>query len=174
MSSYSAFTSNDDDLVCGLTYYANPNRWNENITDLTNPILDETNWSQEYKYLNSTNDDISDEINSLPENTGGVYIFYIKGISLPFVEKYIAYIGRCQYTDGQNIKKRAREYIGDKREKIKRMFKHWNKYLFYRYYPDTDNERIKANEAMLIRAIVPPFNENIPNRIEIEPTVNAF
>lgn len=174
MSTYSAFISNDDDLLCGITYYATPKRWLDNISDKGNPILDEKNWSIECKYFNLTNDDISDEIKNLPENTGGIYIFYIKGITLPFIEKYITYIGRCQFTESQNIRKRAREYLKDDREKIKRMFAHWNKYLYYRYFPDTDNNRIKANEAMLIRAIAPPFNEQIPNKIEITTSIKAF
>ena len=172
MSTYRAFTINDGDLR--LEYYPNPNRWRENITDLENPILNMDNWSPEIKFLNATNDDVSDEINNIPNTTGGVYMFYIKGVALPPVENYIVYIGRCQYTANQNIRKRAKEYLNPDRELIKKLLHNWKEHLFYRYYPDTNNNRIKENEAMLIRTIVPPFNEDIPNRVEIQPKINAF
>lgn len=173
MSGYRAFTTNDDDLVCRIEYYPTPQRWRDNI-DSTNPITDEKNWSAEIKYMNPTNDDVSDEIKKIPNNTGGVYMFYIKGISLPFVEKYIVYIGRALYTDDQNIRKRAKEYLKPDRELIKHLFSHWKEYLYYRYYSDVNNEQIKANEAMLIRAILPPFNEDIPNKIEVKTPIKAF
>lgn len=41
---------------------------------------------------------------------GGIYMFYIKGICLQFIEDYIVYIGRYKSTDNQNIRKRAKEY----------------------------------------------------------------
>lgn len=171
MSTYRAFTINDGNLR--LEYFPNPSRWHENITDLNNPILNEDQWSKEIKYLNNTNDDISDDIKNIPNNTGGVYMFFIKGISLPFIEKYIMYVGRAEYTEHQNIRKRAKEYLKPDRDLIKYMFQ-WKEYLYYRYYPDTDNKRIIDNEAMLIRAIVPPCNETIPNKIEVKRTINAF
>ncbi len=146
----------------------------ESFLDRANPIAIESNWTDEIKYLNSANDNISDEIMKIPKNTGGIYMFYIKGICLPFSERYIVYIGRCQYTDDQNINKRAKEYFKDTRPQIKKMFKFWKEYLYYRYYPDTDNNRIKSNEEMLIRAIKPEFNEDIPDKIEIQPTIKAF
>ena len=54
------------------------------------------------------------------------------------------------------------------------MFNHWKNFVYYRYFPDTDNNRIKANEAMLLNAIWPPFNPTIPNKIEVQPATNAF
>ena len=106
-------------------------------------------------------------------------MFYIKGICLPFIENYIIYIGRCKSTHKQNIKKRAKEYYTDdylkgKRQMIRSMFNHWKEYLYYRYYPDVDNERIDQNESILIRAILPPYNEVIPDKIDIQPTIPAF
>lgn len=95
-------------------------------------------------------------------------------MNLPFIENYILYIGRCQYTDQQNIRKRAKEYYSDKRALISRMFHKWDKYLYYRYYPDVDNDRIKQNEVQLIRSILPYFNEDIPDNIEVRETIPAF
>lgn len=164
----------DDNKVFDVTYFHNPSRWVEFAIDPNNPIANEANWSKEMKYLNDTNDDISDEIKNIPNNTGGVYMFFIKGLSLTFIEKYIVYIGRCQYTEDQNIRKRAKEYFKDNRDFIKSMFSHWKEYVYYRYFPDTDNDRIKENEALLLNAIWPPLNPTIPSRIDVQPKINAF
>ncbi len=164
----------DENKLFDITYYHTPSRWIVNAVDPLNPITNEANWSAEIKYLNVANDDISDEIKNIPNDRGGIYMFFIKGLSLPFIEKYIVYIGRCQYTDSQNIRKRAREYYKDNRDFIKNMFSHWKEYLYYRYYPDTDNNKIKANEAILLNAIWPPFNPTIPNNTNVQPSINAF
>ena len=170
---YRAFID-DEDEVYRLEYYHNPKRWTMNMVSDENPIKNVSNWSHEIKYLNELNNDISDEIKTLPNTTGGIYIFYLKGLNLPFIENYILYIGRCQYADQQNIRKRAKEYYSDKRALISRMFHKWDKYLYYRYYPDVDNDRIKQNEVQLIRSILPYFNEDIPDNIEVRETIPAF
>ncbi len=170
---YRAFTLGPD-AIYKVSYYLSPQRWIDNCIDQTNPIADEKNWVDEIKYLDADNKNISDEIKNIPNNTGGVYMFFIKGINLPFIEKHIVYIGRCKYTSTRNIRKRAMEYFNDNRPFIKHMFSHWKEYLYYRYFPDTDNENIDKNEAMLIRAILPPFNEQIPDKIEPKTTVSAF
>lgn len=164
----------DENKLFDITYYHTPSRWIKYAVDESNPIADESNWSKEIKYLNETNDDISDDIKNIPNDTGGIYMFFLKGISLSFIEKYIVYIGRCQYTDSQNIRKRAREYFSDNRDFIKGMFSKWKQFVYYRYYPDTDNERIKMNEAILLNALWPPFNPTIPDKTEVQPTINAF
>ena len=175
MAKYRAFIRDDDvNEQYVLTYYHNPNRWNDNLLEQDNPIKNMANWSREIKYLNAQNDDISDDIKSLPKDHGGIYMFYIKGINLPFVENYILYIGRCQYTPAQNINKRAKEYFRDERIEIKRMFRKWKEFLYYRYYPDTNNELIRANEIKLIRAIAPEYNEEIPDKMDIQNSVPAF
>ena len=175
---YRAFIE-DDDTSFRIEYYHNPKRWVDNSTDTNNPIMMIENWSSEIKFMNQTYDDVSDEINSLPNDKGGIYLFYIKGICLPFIENYIVYIGRCKSTESQNIRKRAKEYytndyLKGKRQMIQKMFKHWKEYLYYRYYPDVDNDRIDINESFLIRAILPPYNEVIPDKIDIQPTISAF
>ena len=101
-------------------------------------------------------------------------MFYLKGPNLPFAEFYILYIGRALLTQSENICKRALHYLKDERYMIQEMFNNWKDDLYYRYFPDTDNDAIIKNEISLIRSIVPPYNEDIPNRIEEQPTVNAF
>ena len=163
----------DEDKFYDITYYHNPKHWNEYKIESSNPIFDETNWSKEIKYYNGN--DVSTEICNLPTDTGGIYMFYIKGINLPFIEKYIVYIGRCHYTEGkQFIRKRAKEYSTDDRSDIVRMKKYWREYLYYRFFPEKDNEIIDLDEAILIRAIRPPFNSDIPDKIEVQEKTKAF
>lgn len=166
--------SNDEDKLYDIVYYHNPKHWIENKIDDDNPIINEDNWSKEIKYYEG--ESISEDIKNLPTNTGGVYMFYLKGINLSFFENYIVYIGRCHYSEGKwYIRKRAKEYDSDNsRTEIVRMKKYWKDYLFYRYYPETDNDVIDRDEATLIRAIRPPFNSEIPDKIEVQATTNAF
>jgi hypothetical protein len=171
---YRAFIEEDEAALFEVPYYHKPQRWLDNAVNANNPIMDIQNWSQEIKYIDAQNDGISQDIKNIPNNTGGIYIFFIKGITLPFIENYILYIGRCKFTQNQNIRKRAKEYFSDERTMIKRMFKHWKNHLYYRYYPDTDSQRIAENEIRLIRTILPPLNEAIPDRLEIQQTVPAF
>jgi len=147
-------------------------RWKDNFVGKDNPIRDVTNWSSEIKYMKDGK--ISDRIKNIPSDKGGIYMFYLKGINLPFSEFHILYIGRALLTEKENIKKRACHYIYDKRELIKEMFQRWKDQLYYRYFADTENDRIKSNEAALIRAILPPYNEQIPDKIEIQPETKAF
>lgn len=167
-----AFVASRREKQYQIEYVPNQNRWNEYFVGTDNPICLESNWSEEIKYLD--NGQLSDSIKSLPRNKGGIYMFYLKGINLPFVEHYILYIGRARYTGNENINSRARDYIHDDRELIKLMFDLWADQLYYRYYPDTDNETINRNEVLLIRSIVPPFNTIIPNNIQEQPEINAF
>ena len=169
-----AFDTEFEDRNFEISFNLNPQRWIDNCPDCNTPILCEDNWQSEIKYLNSTNDGISDEIKEIPSDTGGIQLFFIKGITLPFFERHIVYIGRCHLSDSQNINKRAKEYFTDKRPKIKNMFKRWGQYIYYRYYPDTNNDMIDKNEVMLIRAIKPDFNEEIPDKLDYQPVTKAF
>lgn len=166
--------SHDEDKLYDITYYHNPQHWIDNKIDDANPISNECNWSREIKYYNGN--ELSDDIKNLPTNTGGIYMFYLKGINIPFIEKYIVYIGRCLFNeDVQHIRKRAKEYDTDtSRTEIVRMKKYWKNYLYYRYFPEIDNDQIKRDEVLLIRAIRPPFNSEIPEKIEVQPSINAF
>lgn len=170
----SAFlNSNDDDKLYDIVYYHNPKHWIENKIEDSNPIADEKKWSEEIKYYDG--DEVSNKIKELPVDTGGIYMFYLKGINIPFIEKYIVYIGRCHFNkDKQFIRKRAKEYDSDKRPEIDRMKKYWKKYLYYRFFPETDNEQIDKDEVSLIRAIRPPFNSEIPDKLEVQPSKKAF
>lgn len=175
MAGYRAFIADDSEAIYRLEYYHNPQRWNDNVLDHDNPIRNIDLWSSEIKYINDAGDGVSAEISNLPNDVGGIYMFYVKGINLPFIENHILYIGRCKITDHQNIRKRAKEYYRDTaRQLIVKMFRLWKDHLYYRYYPDTDNDSIDKNEIQLIRSILPPLNELIPDKIDVRPTVPAF
>lgn len=167
------FYKNEEEKLYEVTYFLNPNRWQSVLRDETNPILNENNWADEIKYLNE-NQEISDEIKELPRDKGGIYMFYVKAPTLSFIEKYILYVGRVRPTEKYSIRERAKSYYSDSREAIKYMFRKWSDHLFYRYYPDTDEDSIVKNEILLINAILPPLNEDIPNNVEVQEPVNAF
>lgn len=175
MSSYRAFIYEDpDNLQYEVRYYHYPKRWQKYSLPQGCPLSKEENWSEEFKYFDSKGIDYSDEIKHLPTNTGGIYVFYLKGINLPFLENYILYVGRCHFTAHQNIRKRAKEYLSDSRALITFMRDQWRDYLYYRFSPDTNTRQIDQNEVCLIRSIAPFFNERIPDNIEIQTPVQAF
>lgn len=166
-----------EDKMFSLTYYHNPARWHVSPLDDSNPVKEVSNWSPQLKYLNADQSDVSEDIKQLPNNVGGIYIFELKGITLPLAENYILYVGRCQSTDGQNIRKRAKEYFFKdrfERHLIKEMFELWADYLYYRYCPDSDNERIIKTERSLIGSILPPYNAEFPTVVYIKETKSAF
>ena len=108
---YRAFVTIDENSSYGLTYYHNPLRWEKFMKYLNgNPILDINNWTPEYKFYDE-NGKKSTLINQLPNDKGGIYIFYLKGICLPFFENYILYIGKASITDNENIRSRLYEAI---------------------------------------------------------------
>jgi len=167
---------NEDNELFKVIYYLYPERW-KNIK-VNNHFKDINNWSTDIKYLNDNGIDVSDEIKELPNNVGGIYFFFIKGETLPFLENYPAYIGRAKITDNQNIKKRCLEYYyeffkNDRRVKIAKMISKWGNYLYLKYIALTDNELISKSEAILINGILPPFNDKIPI-ITFEESVDAF
>lgn len=174
MAVYRAFVYSGDNIEYEVKYYHNPARWAINRLPTDSPMRDIHNWSSEIKYFNEDGSDVSEAIKGLPTTTGGIYVFYLKGENLPYFENYILYIGRCRYTDNQNIHKRAREYFTDNRSMVSYMMNQWRGYLYYRYFPETDNNMIDRNEALLIRAVLPAFNEKIPDLIEVQKPVAAF
>ncbi len=170
-------TSFEENKLFEVIYYHNPSRWT-NI-DFSHININETEWSQEMKFLAPNGLDISDEVKRLPTDKGGIYVFFIKGIILPYFETYLAYIGRAQFTSSHNLRIRCHKYYyeffdEDTRPKIFRMIKKWGDKLYLRYYPSNDNDLIKAVESKLIKGILPPFNDEIPDEIIYKPSEPAF
>lgn len=157
-------------------YYLDPNRWERTPKDIRDN-LQEQSWSDYIKYLDADGN-LSEELNQLPDNEGGIYMFFIQGQTLPKFEMYPAYIGRALHTEDQSVQKRVKCYLreskGNKRPKIIQLFESWKDFLYVRYFHTIDNNLIEIGEKMLIRAILPPFNSEIPDRIIIKSPQKAF
>ena len=114
------------------------------------------------------------KLSTIPNDKGGIYLFLAKTHILPESHLYLMYIGRAHKTQYQNLRKRCSEYSAKTmRPKIKRMIEQWGQYLYIRYLPLDDNTKIDKIEAELINKILPPFNDEIPNK-ELQAVVSAF
>lgn len=173
-----AFISeHDENRIYGCDYFLDPNRWKEYPNEIKKVLKDEE-WSEYIKYLDK-NGNLSSMIDSLPDTEGGFYIFFIQGQTLPSSEMYLAYIGRAQCTDNQNIRKRVKRYLWeskqeDGRPKIKQLFRNWKDFLYIKYFHTQNNKLIERGEKELIRAILPPFNDEIPDSIDFKKPQKAF
>lgn len=135
------------------------------------------NW-QKIKYLNDEGDDFDIAIDTVPNTHGGLYMFYVKCDILSGISEFPFYIGRAQYTDNQNLRKRVKEYFqhfyrNNERPKITRMFKYWAKELHLAYFVINDNTNIVDLEKQLINALLLPMNDEIPDQ-EIKQAIKAF
>jgi hypothetical protein len=135
------------------------------------------NW-QKIKYLNISADDFHVDVNNVPNNSGGLYLFYVRCEIISGVTEFPLYIGRAQLTDGQNLRKRVKEYFqhfarNNERPKITRMFKYWAGELHLAYHPLTDNADIISLEKQLINCLLLPMNDEIPDK-ETKDAVKAF
>lgn len=161
----SAFVEKNDEIKkYDCLYYIHPNLWMENA-HITSKLHNQEDWSGYIKYLNDRNE-VSDEVKNLPKDYGGIYIFFIQGINLPFCERYLAYIGRAQCTRFESLQSRVKSYLSESkktkgRTRINRLFKYWKEHLYICYYKSKDNEFIKQSESALIQAILPPFNTEL-------------
>ena len=119
----------------------------------------------EFKYFVGSGNTINTAISNVPNNCGGIYLFYIKANVIPEIHLYLAYIGRARSTDKQNLRKRIRDYATEtKRPKICDLKRHWSSYLYVRYLPlpQENNDLIDELENELIKAVLPPFNDKYP------------
>ena len=116
----------------------------------------------EIKFLNNDATAINEEIATMPNDKGGIYLFILKPDIVPSVHKYILYVGRVKHTANQNLRKRLREYVTDKRSDIENMRETWGKHLYIKYLPLEDNRIIMDLEKELIRVIIPPCNSEYP------------
>lgn len=57
------------------------------------------------------------------------------------------------------------EYLTDNRIMIQEMFRRWKQHLYYRYFPNNNNNETCRDEILLIKAIFPEYNEEIPDKI---------
>lgn len=156
-------------------YYLHRPLWDR--FDFKNCDISFSNWSS-IKYLNGTVDDFDPLINTIPNDCGGLYLFYIKCGVINEMTVFPFYIGRAQFTDGQNLRKRVKEYYqkyfrNNERPKITRMFKYWSADLYLAYLPINNNIEIIDLEKQLINYLLLPMNDEIPDQ-EIKQAIKAF
>ena len=158
-----------------VSYYLHKPLWDR--FNFPNLNLQFANW-QSIKYLNADGEDFNVEIENVPNNTGGLYLFYVKSSIISGITEYPFYIGRAQFTEHQNLRKRVKEYFqkysrSDERPKITRMFKYWSKELYLAYFTLGNNENIVELEKQLINYLLLPMNDEIPDQ-QIKQAIKAF
>ncbi|MCL7987093.1 hypothetical protein M8998_03955 [Sphingobacterium sp. lm-10] len=126
-----------------------------------------SNWKS-IKYLNTTATALHDDVASIPNRVGGLYLFTIKCDILPGITEFPVYIGRAQKTETQNLRKRCKEYFQkfaktNERPLVTKMFKYWDKNIFLYYLPLATNHDIINDEKDLINSLLLPFNTEIPD-----------
>jgi len=171
----SAFQLAEEIKLRQVNYKLHSGLWSK--YDLSHIDLTFSNWTS-IKYLNDDGTDFSEEISLLPDNQGGIYLFYIKCPIISGITEFPFYIGRAQLTDGQNLRKRCREYFTkfareDERPKITTMINYWGKELYLAFKPIDDNNDIIDYEKKLINSLLLPMNDEIPEK-EIKQAVKAF
>lgn len=146
-----------------LHFVLNPNDcWHTFNSKFTTVVS--SDW-KEIKFLNKDCTKINEQIRTVPNNAGGIYIFYLHPDIIPCIHKYILYVGRVKYTSNQNLRKRFREYVSDTRSDIEFMRETWGSNLYIKYLPLIDNDLIEKLEKELIRTIIPPCNTDYPGTL---------
>lgn len=158
-----------------LTYKASPLLWSK--WDVKEIDLAFSNWKI-IKFLNDKGNNFHNDILKVPNNKGGLYMFFVKCEVLPGITELPMYIGRAQITKGQNLRKRVKEYYTKfakekERPKITLMFKYWATDIHLAYYELDDNCQIIDLEKKLINSTLLPMNDAIPDKI-IRDAVKAF
>jgi len=171
----SAFDLGEHLKLREISYLVSPILWSK--WDIRGFDMRFKNWKT-IKFLNLRGDDFNYKITQVPNNKGGLYLFFINCKTIVGITELPLYIGRAQLTDGQNLRKRVREYYTkfakeDERHKITRMFKYWSHEIHLAYYELDDNLEIIDLEKKLINSLLLPMNDEIPDK-EIRQGVKAF
>ena len=171
----SAFDLGEEINLRKVEFTLHPKLWSK--YDLSALDLNFNTW-QTIKYLNDDGTGFNEDISQLPNNKGGLYFFSIHCPVIPGRTEYPVYIGRAMLTDGQNLRKRCREYLNkfvkdNERPKITRMFKYWKNELYLSFLTIEENEEIEDFEKKLINSMLLPFNDEVPDK-EIKQAIKAF
>ena len=138
----------------------------DSFDDKIKSILDSSGKWQEIKFFDDKGR-VSDELNAVPNDAGEIYIFVARPGILPSFHNYFMYIGKSK-----NLRRRLQDYYAEKRNINKRplirhMLNGWGKYLYVLYLPlyDFDDISIMKVEAELVSKFLPPFNDQIPDKM---------
>lgn len=171
----SAFDLGEEIKLRTLEYRVSNSLWGKYAL----PPLDISfkNWIT-IKYLNDAGDGFNPDIKTIPNDKGGLYLFYAKCPIITGITNYPFYVGRAQLTEGQNLRKRVKEYFSkfskeDERPKITRMFKYWSADLHLAYFVLDENDDVIDFEKKLINSLLLPMNDQIPDQ-EIRQAIKAF
>lgn len=157
-----------------LPYKLSPMLWNKWDLDLD---LSFDKWTS-IKFLNVNATGFHKSISKVPNDKGGLYLFYVKCKTITGITEYPFYIGRAQLTKGQNLRKRVREYYTkfyrqDERPKITKMFNYWSKELYLAFIEIEENDEIIDLEKKIINSLLLPLNDKIPDK-KLSDGVAAF
>jgi len=171
----SAFDLGEEIKLREVTYKLYPILWNQKIFSGVNLSLE--NWTS-IKYLNDDANGFHGDIQTLPKDRGGLYMFSVRCPMIPGMTEFPVYIGRALLTKGQNLEKRCKEYfqkyaLSNERPKITRMFRYWSNDLHLSFISLDDNQEIADHEKYLINSLMLPFNDLIPD-LEIRQAIKAF
>lgn len=171
----SAFDLGEELNNQNVKYYLHTPLWGR--FNFTHVDISFANW-QTTKYLNATADDFDAEVNNIPNDCGGLYVFYIKCHIIKGITEFPFYIGRAQFTVNQNLRKRVKEYFqkysrSNERPKITKMFRYWAMDLHLAYLPLDTNQNIIDLEKQLVNYLLLPMNDEIPDQ-EIKQAIKAF
>ena len=147
-----------------------PDKWDSMDGEVKKIVSQE--WKM-VKYMNDDGTELNEEINKVPDDKGGVYLFVLKPELIPKYHVYIMYIGRARRQKNFSLRKRCREYMRDSRDEIMLMRKYLGRKLYFRYLPLDDDDVITKVERELLRVILPPCNKQYPD-YNILPAKNAF
>ncbi len=153
-----------------MNFELNIDCWNSVNPDIKRIVSQE--W-QTIKYMNDDGTALNKEVDTVPNDVGGVYLFVLKPEIIPKYHVYIMYIGRARKKTSYSLRKRCKEYFTDTRPELLTMRKLWGAQLYFSYLPLQDDELIEAVERELIRVIIPPCNTQIPD-YNVMPAKPAF
>ena len=171
-----------DPVNCDLEAFQNnyvmaPELWERfDISDLNE--VDFSKW-QSIKLMNAEADGFSEEVQQIPTNSGGIYVYAIQPGVIPVCGSYIMYVGMASKTAHENLQYRVKacqKEIGEtyKRDRLHRLFVKWGKYVYAYYLPvKAPRETIFELETRLIGALTPPCNPDIRAK-GVKRAVNAF
>lgn len=141
-------------------FILHPDKWDSIDSDIKRIVSGE--WGK-IKYLDD-NGELSSDINNLPNDKGGIYVFLLSPDIICGLHRYIMYIGRARRQQEFSLRKRCRCYVKDTRPFVAEMVGNWGKYLYLYYLPLDSDDEIARVEDELNRVIIPPCNSKIPER----------
>ena len=145
--------------VLTLPFELNIDKWSTFSEDVKQIIS--TDWKN-IKFLNDDGTGINDAITSVPDDSGGVYLFLLKPDVISNMHRYIMYIGRAQRKRNFSLRKRCVSYLKDTRPLVALIRELWGKQLYFFYLPIENDDIICKVEEELVRVIIPPCNSQIP------------